>query len=73
MEGNSDTLGGMGTALSRLKRLGNEWEQRPRIIDEARGEKATWQEIADALHMTAHGARKLHATLPKAERQEDRD
>lgn len=59
--GNSDTLEGM-SALSRLRRLGNEWEKRPEIIQEAREEKATWQEIADALHMTPHGVRKLHAT-----------
>ncbi len=61
MGSNSDTLGGM-SALSRLRRLGNEWEKRPQIIAEARAEKATWQEIADALHMTPHGVRKLHAT-----------
>lgn len=61
MNGNSDTLGGM-SALSRLRRLGNEWEKRPQIIAEARAENATWQEIADALHMTPHGVRKLHAT-----------
>lgn len=61
MSSNSDTLEGM-SALSRLRRLGNEWEKRPQIIAEARAEQATWQEIADALHMTPHGVRKLHAT-----------
>jgi hypothetical protein len=50
------------SALSRLRRLGNEWQKRPQIIAEARTENATWQEIADALHMTPHGVRKLHAT-----------
>lgn len=68
MEGNSGTLSGM-SALSRLKRLGNEWEQRPRTIDEARSEKATWQKIADALHMTTDGARKLYNALPELERR----
>lgn len=52
-------MGGM-SALARLRRLGNEWQQRPEIIEQARAEKATWQEIADALHMTVHGVRKLH-------------
>lgn len=66
MASNSDTLGRM-SALSRLRRLGNEWEKRPQIIAEARAEKATWQEIADALHMTPHGVRKLHATGQRPE------
>ena len=62
----ADSMEGM-SALARLKRLGNEWEQRPQIIADARAEKATWQEIADALHMTPHGARKLY----NAARSED--
>ncbi len=66
MNGNSDTLRGM-SALSRLRRLGNEWQKRPQIIAEARAERATWQEIADALHMTPHGVRKLHATGQRPE------
>lgn len=66
MNGNSDTLGGM-SALSRLRRLGNEWQKRPQIIAEARTENATWQEIADALHMTPHGVRKLHASGQRPE------
>ncbi|MFE5408759.1 hypothetical protein [Microbacterium sp. NPDC056569] len=51
------------TALAELTRLGNDWQRRPEIIDRARAEGATWQSIADALHMTPHGVRKLHATL----------
>lgn len=61
----ADTMEVM-SALARLKRLGNEWEQRPVIIDQARREKATWQEIADALHMTPHGVRKLHSKRKRA-------
>lgn len=48
------------SALAGLKRLGTEWnEKRPEMVRQARAEKATWQEIADALHMTPHGVRKL--------------
>jgi hypothetical protein len=50
-------------ALEELQHLGNAWQNRPMLIEQARQEKATWQAIADALHMTPHGVRKLHRTL----------
>lgn len=56
-------------ALTELRELGNAWENRPQLIDRARQEKATWADIADALHMTRQGAAKLHATLTSKETQ----
>lgn len=52
-------------AIDELRKLGEQWENRPQLIDQAREEGTTWDAIADALHMTRQGAAKLHATLTK--------
>ena len=56
-------------ALTRLQQLGDAWQTRPQLIEQARQEGATWVSIADALHMTRRGVVKLHATLAKKEDQ----
>lgn len=56
-------------AIDRLRKLGNAWEDRPQLIEQARQEGATWSAIADALHMTRQGVVKLHATLTSEENQ----
>ncbi len=53
------------SALDQLRQLGDGWQNRPQLIEQARQEGATWVAIADALHMTRHGVVKLHATLKK--------
>lgn len=50
-------------AIDELRQLGDAWENRPQLIEQARQEHATWTAIADALHMTRQGVAKLHATL----------
>lgn len=52
-------------ALDELRQLGDAWQNRPQLIEQARQEGATWVSIAEALHMTRQGAVKLHATLEK--------
>jgi hypothetical protein len=48
------------SAIATLKRLGTQWNTgRPALIMQARAEGETWQDIADALHMTPNGVRKL--------------
>lgn len=51
------------SALDELRQLGDAWQNRPQLIEQARQEDATWTAIADALHMTRQGVVKLHATL----------
>lgn len=51
------------TALDELRQLGDAWQNRPQLIEQARQEKATWDSIAEALHMTRQGVVKLHKTL----------
>lgn len=50
-------------AIDELRRLGDAWQNRPQLIEQARQEGTTWVVIADALHMTRMGVVKLHATL----------
>lgn len=56
-------------AMTKLRELGEAWADRPKLIEQARQEKATWTAIADALHMTRQGVVKLHATLDSKEAQ----
>lgn len=51
------------SALEELRQLGDAWQNRPQLIEQARLEDATWTAIAEALHMTRQGVVKLHATL----------
>jgi len=46
-------------ALAKMSALAEEWNQRAAIVRQARAERETWQSIADALHMTPNGVRKL--------------
>lgn len=54
--------------LSRLRAMTAERAQRPALIEQARRDGHGWEVIASALHMTVHGVRKLHATLPEDQR-----
>lgn len=53
-------------AIDELRQLGDAWQNRPQLIEQARQEGTTWVVIADALHMTRRGAVKLHATLKES-------
>lgn len=59
----------MASALDRLRRIARDTAARPEIIEQARNEKATWEEIADALNMSRAGVIKLHRTLNRGESQ----
>lgn len=47
-------------SLKKLERLAEAWEQRPTLIQEARDEGATWEQIAAALSMSRAGVIKLY-------------
>lgn len=51
------------SALDELRQLGDAWQNRPQLIEQARQEGETWTAIAETLHMTRQGVVKLHATL----------
>lgn len=53
----------MATALTELARIARDIDNRPAVIERARQEGATWEQIAAALNMSRAGAIKLHQTL----------
>lgn len=59
----------MTKALTRLARIARDHERRPALIEQARQEGATWDEIAAALRMSRAGVIKLHATLKGREQR----
>jgi len=52
----------MPSALNQLARIARDHERRPELIEQARAEGATWEQIAAALNMSRAGVIKLHGT-----------
>lgn len=52
----------MASALSKLARIARDIESRPDVIEQARQENATWEQIAEALDMSRAGVIKLYNT-----------
>jgi hypothetical protein len=50
----------MASALSQLARIARDTAKRPDLIEKAREEGATWEQIASALQMSRAGVIKLH-------------
>lgn len=50
-------------ALTQLERIARDIARRPELIEQARQEGATWEQIAAALGMSRAGVIKLHNTL----------
>lgn len=61
------TLYGM-SALTRLARIASDMSIRPQLIEQARNEGATWEEIAKAMRMSRAGAIKYYRTAQSADR-----
>lgn len=60
MEKVDGTVEGMTSALSKLARIARDMSHRAALIDEARNEGATWEQIAAAAKMSRAGVIKLY-------------
>lgn len=60
MEKVDGSLEGMASALSKLARISRDMSNRPALIEEARKDGATWEQIAEAMQMSRAGVIKLY-------------
>lgn len=56
----------MPKAIKELERIARDNKRRPELIEAARNENASWEQIAQALDMSRAGVIKLHNTLGRA-------
>jgi len=56
----------MTKAIKELERIAHDNKRRPELIEAARVEGESWEQIAHALDMSRAGVIKLHNTLERA-------
>jgi biotin operon repressor len=56
----------MTKAIRELERIARDNKRRPNLIEAAREEGASWEQITQALDMSRAGVIKLHNTLDRA-------
>jgi len=55
----------MSKPLKELERIARDIKRRPELIEAARNDNASWEQIAQALDMSRAGVIKLHNTLER--------